>query len=232
MVHYATLREYRFSPDVDDVRGSVVYGRDHEKLGKIDDIVVAHDTGETRYIVIDTDAGKRLLPPDRIFGAGDSDFQTRLSRADMASLPRFDDTSLTSAAEWEKHDSTYQSAYGKLREKYKDQWEEDPVQHRKGSTHVVTPEASEMPPSSTTTAGSITADVTPQRLAGKFPDAAPGASKLEMTPAGMISRDERAAHTAAPLSGRWQGFEESIRRDIDDIRRACTTCGKSGQRVA
>ncbi|MBV9610393.1 MAG: PRC-barrel domain-containing protein, partial [Acidobacteria bacterium] len=54
MAHYSTLREYRFSPEVDDVRGSTVYGRDGEKLGKIDDVVLAHGTGEIRYVVIDT----------------------------------------------------------------------------------------------------------------------------------------------------------------------------------
>jgi hypothetical protein len=230
MAHYSTLREYQFSPDVDDVRGSMVYGRDNEKLGKIDDVVLAHPTGEIRYVVITTAEGKRLLPPNRIFGAGDDDFQTRLSQADLATLPSFDHRALQSDRDWENYEQNYHGAYRKLREKYKAEWEEDPVQHRKGSTHDITPEPDEMP-AGTSSAGSITEDVAPHRLAGKFPDPASGPSKITMTPE-PAARIETAAHSAVPLSPRWLEFEESVRRDIENIRRSCTTCGETGQRVA
>src|ERR1700758_3450529 len=42
MIHYGTLRDYRFSDTEaakDDIRGSKVYGRNDEKLGKIDDVI-------------------------------------------------------------------------------------------------------------------------------------------------------------------------------------------------
>ena len=231
MTHYSTLGGYRFSPDIDDVRGSTVYGRDREKLGNIDDVVLAHATGEIRYVVIATDDGKRLLPPNRIFGAGDDDFQTRLSRADLANLPSFDENALRSDRDWEQHDKNYQDAYRNLLEKYKAEWEEDPVQHRKGSTHDITPEPDEMPPATTSSGGPIPADVTPHRIAGKFPDPAPNPSKVVLTPAAAVPA-EVAAHSAVPFSPRWVEFEESVRGDIENIRRSCTTCGETGQRVA
>jgi hypothetical protein len=34
---YTTLRDYRFKQDIDDIRGSAVYGPGDEKLGKVDD---------------------------------------------------------------------------------------------------------------------------------------------------------------------------------------------------
>ena len=33
MAHYGMLRDYRFSEDVDDVRGATVYGLEDEKIG-------------------------------------------------------------------------------------------------------------------------------------------------------------------------------------------------------
>jgi hypothetical protein len=41
---YSTLRDYRFNRDIDDIRGSSVYGPGDEKLGKIDDVIF--DSGQ------------------------------------------------------------------------------------------------------------------------------------------------------------------------------------------
>ena len=49
MAHYGTLRDYRFADkDVDDIRGSNIYGVDDEKLGDIDDVIFDHATGDIR----------------------------------------------------------------------------------------------------------------------------------------------------------------------------------------
>ena len=62
MAHYGTLRDFRFSEtDVDDVRGSSVYGTDDDKLGKIDDVIFDHSTGDIRYAVIDTEMTRSEL---------------------------------------------------------------------------------------------------------------------------------------------------------------------------
>jgi uncharacterized protein YrrD len=71
MAHYGTLREFRFSDrDADDIRGSSVYGTDDDKLGKIDDVIFDHSTGDIRYAVIDTggwlSTKKFIIPADRL----------------------------------------------------------------------------------------------------------------------------------------------------------------------
>src|SRR5919204_30939 len=53
MAHYGTLQDYRFTDTdaaKDDIRGSKIYGRDDEKLGKIDDVIFDHSTGAIRNI--------------------------------------------------------------------------------------------------------------------------------------------------------------------------------------
>src|SRR5256885_67672 len=69
MAHYGTLRDYRFvqtAEDADDIRGSALYGINDEKLGKIDDVIFDHGTGEIRCLVIDTGgwlSSKRVIAP-------------------------------------------------------------------------------------------------------------------------------------------------------------------------
>src|SRR5690349_25139763 len=67
---YGTLRDYRFNKDIDDIRGSAVYGPDNEKLGKIDDVIFDSDNGQIRYLVIDTGGWLKsrrfLVPPDEV----------------------------------------------------------------------------------------------------------------------------------------------------------------------
>lgn len=46
---YSTLRDHRFNRDIDDIRGSAVYGRADEKLGKIDDVIFDSENGQIRY---------------------------------------------------------------------------------------------------------------------------------------------------------------------------------------
>jgi uncharacterized protein YrrD len=55
MSHYGLLRDYRFEDlnTTDDIRGAHVYGRDDEKLGKIDDVIFNHSTGSIKYVVVD-----------------------------------------------------------------------------------------------------------------------------------------------------------------------------------
>jgi uncharacterized protein YrrD len=56
--------------DVDDIRGSKLYGLNDEKLGKIDDVIFDHRTGEIRYVVVDTGgwlaSKKFIVPANRI----------------------------------------------------------------------------------------------------------------------------------------------------------------------
>ena|SRR5215813_4998824 len=92
MGHYGTLRDYPFQntdETRDDVRGAKVYGINDEKLGKIDDVIFDHSTGEIRYAVIHIGgwlwSKKFIVPPDRLRQSAkhEGDFQTDLTRAQI-----------------------------------------------------------------------------------------------------------------------------------------------------
>src|SRR5690349_18420743 len=55
MAHYSTLRGYDLSASTGgDVRGAKVYGRNDKELGKINDVIFDHTSGNITYVVIDT----------------------------------------------------------------------------------------------------------------------------------------------------------------------------------
>ena len=77
MAHLATLRDFRFEDQADDIRGAALYRRDNEKLGKIDDVIFDHSSGQLKYVVVDTGgwlSSKRfLVTADRIRPRGDKE---------------------------------------------------------------------------------------------------------------------------------------------------------------
>jgi len=106
MKHYATLRDYQFDTDVDDIRGATLYGEGGEKLAKIDDVVFEHGTGNIEYLVANEGHGRRLLVPVsevRTAITSDRDFDSDLTRADMDRLPPFDDKILNHDEEWNNY---------------------------------------------------------------------------------------------------------------------------------
>src|ERR1700757_1073753 len=54
MPHYGTLRETKLQQDADDLRGAEVYGVNDEKLGKVDDVIFDHSSGDIKYVVVET----------------------------------------------------------------------------------------------------------------------------------------------------------------------------------
>ena len=68
------------------------------------------------------------------------------------------------------------------------------------------------------------ADLTPQRLAGKFPEAAPNPAKISESIAGTPIAASDAAGTTMPLSPRWERFRDRLRRNVAGIRQQCPIC--------
>lgn len=230
MAHYATLRDYHFSEDADDVRGANVYGIGSEKLGIIDDVVFDHENGEIRYLVVEARGRKHLLPADRIYRSviDENEFDTFLTRAELESLPEFDEAALRSEHEWSEHQKRHSKAYKEFEkaqeERYQQSWHASPVQHRHGSSRDITPEPDEMPSGGEGQRIVTGADLTPQRLAGKFPEAAPTPAKITQSIAGTPIEASDAAHTAMPLSPRWERFRDHLRANIGQIRQQCSVC--------
>ena len=185
MAHYGTLGTHRFNLDVDDIRGADVFGSNDEKLGTIDDVIFDHQSGNVQYCVIDTggwlSTQKFLVPADRLRErtGHDDDFAIDMTREQVHNLPAYDDKMVDDSR-----------AFNDYETRYREKWTVGPVMHKEGSTHILTPEADEMPAVSASDLGGV--DVTPTRLADPRSDADANPSKLRMRPAGSAARVEDA----------------------------------------
>jgi len=247
MAHYATLHDYHFTDDVDDIRGSNLYSADNKKLGKVVDVVFDHSTGEIRYLVADIGADRRVLvPSNHLYRslADEEDFETDISAAELEHLPRFDENTLGEEKNWRAHDEEHRRVWKEQEERllreYKEKWEDGPVAHREGSDRLITPdepvtESAEAIPAANRDRIITGADLTPHRIAGKFPGAdpmvnpgTPDAGKETLHP--TVDRSLDATHFGgAPPSPRWHSFQENIRHNLDDIRGHCSTCCQHGE---
>jgi hypothetical protein len=54
MAHYGILGGTAIAESGEDIRGAHLYGTNDEKLGKIEDVIFDHSTGEIQYVVVDT----------------------------------------------------------------------------------------------------------------------------------------------------------------------------------
>jgi len=206
MPHYGLLRDYRFDDlgTDEDIRGSNVYGRDDEKLGKIDDVIFDHSTGAIRYVVVDTGGWfkhkKFLVPPHRLHSSAEhkDDFAVNLDKQQIETLPPYSESDVESEDKWKAYEKRYDET-----------WHAGPVQHRKGSDRDITPTPQEMPAES----GSIGSQLTPSERAEV---------NSRIIPAG--SDEVTISSSAVGIGSRWLTFEERLRQRRRDITRACTTC--------
>jgi sporulation protein YlmC with PRC-barrel domain len=207
MAHYGILRDFRFANTdeaADDIRGSQVYGRGDEKLGKIDDVIFDHSSGNIRYLVIDTggwlSSKKFLVPPDRLGNSTQhqGDFEIDADKRQIETFPPYDEEDLGSDEKWQAYEKRYESA-----------WHDGPVQHRKGSDHNITPTVTEAPPEP----GSIGSQLTPSERAE---------ASSRIIPAG--SDEVTISNGGTGIGGRWLTFESRLRQRRRDITQACTTC--------
>ncbi len=241
MAHYGTLRDYRFSDTdaaKDDIRGSHVYGRDDEKLGKIDDVIFDHMTGEIQYVVIDTGgwlhSKKFIVPPDRLQSSTkhDDDFQVDLSKQQIESFPPYDEDSLKDEGKW-----------GDYERKYRSKWETGPVMHRSETDRNITPTTAQMtkgtgatgpltggPPSGTGDDSALSS--------GTSASPSPGFNSGTSTASGPTShagvdRTVTPVRTDTSLDiepmgpgRRWTRFEDKLRQRRSDIVTGCSSCGR------
>ncbi len=206
MAHYGTLRDYRFADlDTDeDIRGAHVYGRDDEKLGKIDDVIFDHSSGDIRYVVIDTggwlSSKKFIVPAERLTGSvkHEDDFQINATKEQIESFPPYDEDDVRNEDRWKDYEKRYKAA-----------WHDGPVQHRKGSDRDITPTPDEMPEEP----GSIGSQLSreeQQELSSRIIPAADNEVTIDSTGSG--------------IGARWLTFEDRLRQHRRDITESCTTC--------
>jgi sporulation protein YlmC with PRC-barrel domain len=235
MPHYGTLNDVAASTEIDDIKGTTVYGLEDEKIGKIDDVIVDHDTGEVRYAVVDSGgwlkSRKFLVPADRIAARGgkEDEFVVPVTRQRIEDFPPYDENLLKSESDWATFDADYKKG-----------WHDSPVQHQHGSDRNITPEE----PAASRGMGSLVGggerqvfaeDLTPQRIADKFSDPTPGGQKVTLRPQGTTSRAEDAAYGTSQLSPRWSGFRDRVRQNWGATRKQCGRCTETqdiGRNVA
>ncbi len=185
MAHYGVLRDYRFSDDVDDIRGATLYGANDEKIGKIDDVIFDHATGTIQYAIVDAggwlSTKKFLVPSNHIRPSvkDENDFSTDMTKEQIKALPEYDEKTVNNDKDWDAYQTRYRESI-----------ETGPVLHKENSTHIITPEPDELP---ATGSGADDEQYTPQRIAGVFPDAEPGSSKIHLRPAPVAKAEDSAA---------------------------------------
>ena len=206
MSHYGLLREYRFEDlnTEDDIRGAAVYGRNDEKLGKIDDVIFDHSTGYIKYVVVDSggwfSSRKFLVPPSQLRNSAehDGDFAVNADKQQIETFPAYNESDLHSDEQWKDYEEKFDRA-----------WESGPVQHRRGSDRDITPTPDEMPAQSR----SIGSQLTPSERAEV---------NSRIIPAG--SNAVNIDSSAMGIGPRWSNFEDRLRQRRKEVTRACTSC--------
>ncbi len=93
MSHYGILRDVPVTQTGEDIRGSHLYGVNDENLGKIDDVIFNHSTGDISYVVVDTggwlSTKKFTVPANglRASAKHKDDFEATLTKAASRKLP-------------------------------------------------------------------------------------------------------------------------------------------------
>jgi hypothetical protein len=134
MAHYGTLQDAPIFEANEDIRGTHVYGLNDEKLGKIDDVIFDHSTGDIRYAVVDTGgwlhSKKFLVPAERLRASAkhEDDFEANLTKEQIESFPPYNQSDLDSEDKWADYENRYRA-----------KWVNSPVQHRAETDRNITP---------------------------------------------------------------------------------------------
>lgn len=207
MALYANLRDYKFSEDVEDIRGSDIYGTNGDKLGTIDDVIFDHSTGDMRYLVVDTggwlSSKKFMLPARQVMTQVEGDergYKVALDKEQIERFPEYKEEAIDHEDNFADYERRYQDAY-KLSES-------GDVLHREGTTNIVTPTPSEMPASS---GGGHAHHVgSPRRIATDLPRfgaASDNENSTDYSKAGYDMRPKQPTGSLAPRD-RFRAEEE------------------------
>jgi len=205
MAQCGMLRDYRFTDQAEDIRGSKLYGLNDEKLGKIDDVIFDHTTGDIRYVVVDTggwlSSKKFVVPAERIRASAEhkDDFAVDLTKQQIESFPPYDEKQLESDEQWTDYEKRYRA-----------QWKANPVQHRVGTDRDITPTTQQME-----------GNASSQRAA----DRAARASDPGVEDDGAFETGGFAASTdtveidnsANGIGGRWDTFQDRLRERRKEV---------------
>ncbi len=219
MAHYGLLRNYQLGESAEDIRGSALYGRDDEKLGKIDDVIFDHSTGNITYVVADTGgwlSTKKFIVPTNYLRASDKHedaFTSNLTKQQIETFPPYNEKDLESQERW-----------GDYENRYRAKWESGPVMHREQTDRNVTPTTQQMQGNqSSIRASEGYSRPTPIRQnVNREADVAAAASSERVVPAGTDSMVIN--NSAVGIGGRWDTFQARLRERRKEAVTGCQSC--------
>lgn len=242
MPHFRTLDQAQFENRENDIRGAALYGVDNEKLGKIEDVIFDHSTGEIHYAVVNTGGWlnhrKFLVPAERIhnYERDPQAFQVDMVKKHVERFPHFDKSVLNSEDDWRDYEKRYR------------EWvTTGDIIHRQGSANIVTPTADEMPVEPSIHQGTGPTgqgrplELTPRRIAtGEIsaptaslrPEEATNTSNATMPSSSQANRHIGSVHEQEDRAlERWMQFREGVRKHAQTTSGGCSICERT-RRVA
>lgn len=225
MAHYGTLKANPVGETAEDIRGSHLYGVNDEKLGKIDNVIFDHSTGDIHYIVVDTGgwlSSKKFIVPAQGLRAStkhENDFQASLTKTQIESFPPYNESDLESESKWQGYESRYRA-----------KWVTNPVMHRAETDRNLTPTteqetgnlSSEHAAAAAHGGGSSTGP-RPLTPTGNRADLIAAESPTgRVVPAGSDS--VVISNSAVGIGGRWDTFQSQLRERRKEAVAQCKTC--------
>ncbi len=224
MAHYGTLKDARVTDAADDIRGSHLYGLNDEKLGKIDDVIFDHSTGNIRYVVVETggwlSTKKFLVPAEglRASAKHENDFEANLDKRQVESFPAYNESDLESESQWAGYEGRYRS-----------KWVADPVMHRAETDRNITPTTQQTSGNPVSEQGAAQAH---GWTTGSKPAVGSAAGRADLESAS--STTDRAvpagtdsvviSNSAVGIGGRWDTFQSRLRERRKEAVSGCNTC--------
>jgi hypothetical protein len=224
MPHYGVLGNYKFRESTGDIRGATVYGLNDQKLGKIDDIIFDHSSGNITYAIVDTGGWlktkKFIVPADRLRVSTEHnhDFACDLSQQQIKSFPPYQESDLESEDKWRDYETRYRS-----------RWVTGPVMHRGESDRNITPTTQQMLGNQSSLRAERREPEPASCSEAAQPEGrdreslhAPSASTGRIVPAGTDS--VVISNSAVGIGGRWDTFQARLRERRKEAVVGCTTC--------
>lgn len=222
MAHYGLLGRDNFSEATDDVRGATLYGVNDEKLGKIDDVIFDHSSGDIRYVVVDTggwlSSKKFVVPTNRLRESSkhENDFSSDLGKEQIESFPAYNESDLKSEEKWADYENSYKA-----------KWESGPVMHRAETDRNITPTTEQLVGNQ----ASINAERGISETAYREREGFGSQREQEGNTASPADRVVPAgtdsvviSNSAVGIGDRWDTFQARLRERRKEAVTGCSTC--------
>jgi hypothetical protein len=225
MAHYGTLKNAEIAGAGEDVRGAHLYGINDEKLGKIDDVIFDHSTGDIRYAVVDTGGWlttkKFLIPAEALRASSkhDDDFEASLTKQQIENFPPYDESDLESDTKWSGYEGRYRA-----------KWVANPVMHRAETDRNVTPTTKQA--TGNRQSEQAAAEAHGQPVTRRMQAVSTSSGKADWDAASRPTERAVPAGTdsvvissnAQGIGGRWDTFQARLRERRKEAVASCRTC--------